>query len=854
MSGSEARYAISIFLPSGTWKDHRGRDIKTIVLNKHIPKSTYWAKDFAVFYPIQSFGVISRVLGNIPESPIQELSDWTVSMPSIFSDGNFSTMDLFFHLKSINEEDENEEFDIVGCEAWLWDAAIPDEGIGKNRIFGCSVVGLSSANGTTTITFSESIGAPVIARKSLPLIFGNSSGEKIFYPVKMTKDVFGVEEVILNETPFGSDGNLYTHIEELNKYVQVSFVNGVTSDDKTKITFVKDTSEAVIKAVSPANLGGPMLVLRAIAMELRKDFPPVNCIAGENLNEENVQVWTDKIIPKGAHLTALSSAVQLGRDPDVNKQREHDTLFPLRLNDKPQDLIIQLEDFPIGISLGQSTSKTTLVATDTNPRAHGNPGLFLDTSQYHVGRQIYPTVSLDADYIAAYNQGSIPGPFLTNSAFLLEFPEYKLLTSEAMVPYMEIGVNCAYGGHIINLFFSVGKEEANYQQTQFSLVTNNVQWIETDFNNQKFNLKRVYLPTPQLFSDTRYGKLTLYLGRANINSDNRADWFELRRVRVMRKVRFPYSDNVKLYASPPSHKANGENENQKPMIPALEDLLKEVNSDYTARAEGNLDNTAVNCVMTDESAEFRAKLKTLAIASSAFVKFGKASKEFIASPLNLKTSQTETKEIPLKCLILENNFYSFSTRTPMKDQIYSGLEFCYGKNTATGKYEHRILIDAAGVSCDGELSAPVAAGPEWEALNDRLGRNSANGINNLKSIENEWVRDREGAERAAYTYLSWCCAPLCTAQIKCVKQLLPGDVDIGAFISLGQLPREYPSKLREIVWLVTAIDDNLDSHVATVSLLETWNAKRPPAERYILTESGSRINAEENERHFKMEK
>jgi hypothetical protein len=860
-------YAVTINLPYGfKWIDHLEREIEAITFTKEVQKAsygsgTYGGKTKSVWYNLRTFGTLDRVLGKIPESPIQELSDWTVTMDSVFSDGDVSTMDLLYYLKALNEGDEEDskEFNLVGCQAVLW----AYQGSERNTLYICSVVAVSSANGTTSITFSERIGTPVIAKKSLPLVFGNS-GSDTFWPVKMTKNTFGIDEVILSETQYGSSGKLFMYLEEKedsNPYVQVSFVNGVVSDDKTKITFEKKSavsSYTIYQPIEPA-----YFIPQTVAKDLMQQNDPVNCIIGNGLDKEYIQVWTIQEAPKESlnltYNTAPSGSpnytVQVGRSCDINKQKNYDFIgsTSLLLGDKPQMLSMWLEEYPSSISESGGGYSEGVRSTTTNPRISGNPGFFLDYKNDYFGVSKYPTVWLDKNSLETYNSQrpqNNPANFITNSTFHLKFPEYKLLPDSATVQEFTVQLNYIYDGFRFIVNFCEGDNFEGWY-TRLNIGKENFKTRTSQEIQSMTSAISITIPTNCQFSRTQHCRFIIDIGREERNEDNKPDFFTLRRLKTRRLLHFPFSDNVKLYTSAPDTINSGSASGEKsPVIPAIKSLLYAANhgDNYEVRQDGTLENTIVNSVMTDETAEFRAKLKTLAIASSSVVRMNRIGSEFLVSSLEKKHQKTPI-EIPWECLVLENNIYSFSMQTPMKDQIYSGLEISYGKNIATGKYEHRILIDKESMEYDGEYSNPVSD-LEWGTLRARLGKNFSNGINNLKSIENEWIVSREGAERAAYTYLSWCCAPLYTAQIKCVKHPVLEGVDIGSFVKIA--PPKYPDKLKETVWLVTAMSENLDSYVTTISLLETWNAKIVPTGKYLLTEDRDYINMEDDS-HFLLE-
>jgi len=326
-------------------------------------------------------------------------------------------------------------------------------------------------------------------------------------------------------------------------------------------------------------------------------------------------------------------------------------------------------------------------------------------------------------------------------------------------------------------------------------------------------------------------------------------YFYLYGLRLWRKVKIPFVD-LKLYAkgvpSSVSLTQNGQY-----VIPAIRSLLTAAKQGgYNVEADGQLNTPEVNSMLgSNETAEFRDKLKTLALASSVCVKFypEQDSKILVSS---LEEQNMDIVNISMQCVLEENNTYSFAMETPMKDQIYSGLQISWGKDCVTGEYRHKILVNELGVWHDETLCAPVTSF-KWSELIDQLAKNSNNGIQSLKTLENEWVKDIKGAESMAYNCLRWCCAPLRRAEIKLVRFLMPAGIDIGKFVSLSL--DGYPEKLARTAWLVTGITDDLDSHVTTVKMQEAWNIKASAPTKYILQEDRSYINTEDLEGRLRME-
>jgi hypothetical protein len=630
---------------------------------------------------------------------------------------------------------------------------------------------------------------------------------------------------------------------ENKKYVQVSIRNSVVSEGNTRMTFRDGISFLTEYVARP---GAAFLLSNLTVDKIRQDTDPVNCIAGDEWSEENVQIWTNQSMPTPE--ISGDFMVSLARDLDVNKQRHHEPQELLKTYTKPRTIVLYLHNArPISISESKDPNASGGFRAVYCPCVSGNPALLFEPE--NTNREDYPKVSFGEAI-----QKKIPATtkshshIVTNSVLSLKFSE-EGIPSDAIVTDMYSDIHFQIHGYYFSFDVKLGNRKKSLESS--SKYYNRHDWDLTrscDFDRD--------LPLP--LSETQLWQFVLRLGRTTQYkywTDSKEDYFSLRDFRVTRKVEIPFTDNVKLYTNGIGEPAASNGSNF--VIPAIESLLDAagIRDFYEVDKDGDLGNVSVNSIMTDESAEFRVKLKTLAIASSTFIKFDSASNTFIASSLERSRKKIST-EIPFKCFILENNIYSFSMQTPMKDQVYSGLEISYGKNIATGKYEHRILVNESGVSHDGE-NYPIPLTDEdlkWHNLQGMLGKNSGNGINNLKSIENEWIKDKEGAERAAYTYLSWCCSPIRTAQIKCFAPLLSelaSCVDIGEFVWFV-LPGYPEEKMKETSWMVTAIAHNLDSNIVTLSLLEKWN-DHIPLEGYILTEKDRNYINTENEQHIKLE-
>ncbi|MDR0517201.1 MAG: hypothetical protein LBH25_09185 [Fibromonadaceae bacterium] len=855
MNLGEAWYFVDIDCAGRSWKDFNGITIEKIRLGKKNIQ-----ENGALFFFLKSLGELDRSFGSIPDNPIQSLTDWTVTMDSIYSlaDGSFSTMDVLYHLESINEE-----FDLIGCNACLRQT----DGNETDTVFKCSVVAVSSANGTTSITFSERIGAPTIAKGRIPIVLGNSTGGSFYWPVEISKDEKGFDQIILSETPLERFDGLYIYSEKRKVYIGVEFKHvvhisyescQVLSPDKTKITFIDKGRE--IKATEQ---GYMLSVLRSDADLIKGQTPPeepVNCLVGDYSDPETAQVWNTQANGEGGFITDLGRLIKVSYQ-HINS---HVTIIT-----PPRLLFFTLEDYPESITeTGDQINKDDMQSFSdkfgglwnlsesrylNSPFISGDSGLFLwncrEGLQPGLGKYTFPTMRLNYSKLVVSLDKHI-----SHARFSFKFPELELSQSAVVSGFFMKFFFEISDAYCFDDIFFLGDSYPKYGTIRriagFSYPSDSQPINFTSDFSKEFAIAEY--PTP--FSDTQLIHLLVIMGRKDFPKENNLkDTFRLYGLKIKREIRMPYDGKFTLYAGgkPASANAAPIADNGKYVIPAVESLLVAAGCEgYGVGNYGKIRDTEVASIISNESADFRAKLKTLAIASSTLIKFDIKEEKFIASSLE-KGFIAEPVPIPLECLLLQNNFYSFSMQTPMKDQVYSGLQISWGKNIATGKYEHIMLVNEYGISHDGENPfKPSEENSDWAALILRLEKNADGGISNLKSMENEWIRSREGAERTVLVHLQWCCTPLRKAQIKCVKnEHFPSELDIGKLACLD-LPG-YPPKMAETAWLVTAMTDDLDLNITTIGLLEAPDIKAS-AGNYLLLENRDYINFE-NGIHIKLE-
>jgi len=882
---------VRIDRPAGVkWVNEIGMaDMRAIALGKKKPPG------FDVgFYHLKSLGELDRCIGGFPDNPVQSLTDWTVTLDSACSlnAGMLSTIDLLYWLEWMNEEYGTGEFSLMGCEA----ALCRTDGSQTKEVFRCSVAAVSSGGGTTSITFSERIGSPSIAKSPLPVILGWNPGF-FYWPVEAVEDSLGVKELWLGEA---SQGELFIYSEKLKEYLPVAFnpKDASFASGRTKIIFGGPGTSSDYRTLNPVSPADSCIEVYRVAIAAMNQAQgrepwavleePMNCIVGGGDSRESAQAWTMQsyITPEsetGANYMFLP--VRLRRAADWRMRKHQPKGANAWLAGKPAMMTLRLESYPESIVDAGAYS-------DSNVAISGDPNLFLSERTPDViditsddvraefkglGLEAYFETHWKAYYqslgvtdsaviayavsysIAAYKRqyGSQTG----QAAFKFKFPDVDL-PSGSIVTSLCLRVSCNFICHKDDVI--EGYLSRKGQVSEFRLHFGDIydlskeslsSWTMPGFlvqGSQAWSPR--YFKAPFPFSEAQDFGIAIV---ARIVSGH---WGSARLFGVKREcdIEIPYSGGLKLFTRGRKNPSPGVVAGQTSgVLAAIASLLAAANvSGYGAsEGAGGVGQTQVATALANESADLREKLKTLAIASSTLIKSDPLGACLIASSMERKREDAEMINIPVECLLLQDNMYSFSMQTPMEDQICSGLEISYGKDMATGKYVHRLLVAEDHVEHDGQIFyTPLTADlrDAWEKIFSQLGKNIARGRVNLKAIESEWIVDRDGAERMAATYLSWHCAPLRRAQVKCVRnEHFPDRIDIGEFAMLD-LPG-YPAKMAGTAWMVTAITDDLDKSIATIALAEAWGIKAPRAARYILLESGGFIDTENGRKHLMLE-
>ncbi|GBU23821.1 hypothetical protein R83H12_00439 [Fibrobacteria bacterium R8-3-H12] len=846
---------VEISAPSpGAWVDHAGTPIDMLVFSKA------WQKDYIPgHYPLHSFGELYRNIDDIPESPVQSISEWSISIGSSYSSpgGEFSTLDLLYSLEAINEEC-GKEFNIIGCAASL----IENESGTDKTLFRGAVDKASNSGGTTSISISELLQNPSIERSEAPILLGESKSSQ-YIPVAVTRNDLGVEEILLGNNVL-AEAQLYIYLEKAAEYAAVEFVgedgkpNAFLSADKRKFTFMEEGQPPVKLIPQDLQPADALWLRTADVADMRTDSQssePANFIMGRAGGEETVQAWTTR---KGYAGDGNGGETRLGRDASESNRRSHEKGAPIKRTSQPRFLALTLAESPISIAeTADAVPRTdgdfghvdfSRYPTYGNPTlttyknvypelgwVRGESGSFLGLSRKWVneGRPAQggtpegsPTVSLEGwhskDRAAFYR-------------FTMRLPD-KGLPEDAVATSFDVNI--------------YSERPSGYAWEEAWLGLDSFQYVRLLLGKWDYTHAYDMLHSQELpLRKTQAFHLNIILDN-NEGNGNSKDYFSLHAAKATRRIRIPWSESIKLYAKlkPASLQQGGSNGRH--VKPAAESLLAAAGrKDIWVVDSGQPSSIEYGTALIGESAKFRDKLRSLAAASatlfrSATTDFGNV---FILKSL-VDDEAAADKTIPGSAILLRNNIASFQMQTPERMDACTGVEITWGKNLRTGSYENRTLVSGGSIQHNGTaVSLSGYALSRWRGIFGQLRKNEqSHGGPNIKTAENEWVRDQSGAEHMAYFYLYWLCKPLRKASLACITPLLPAGIDLGTLIYLD-LPG-YPARLKKTAWMVTEIKNDLDSHVTELQLLEAWSVPVIAEKKYLLAEDSRIIMTEAGER------
>jgi len=851
---------VEIHCPNASgWLDHRLNRIDMLVFSKK-----HYDSYEPGHYPLQSFGELYRNIDGIPDSPLQSLTDWSISISSVYShkDRTFQTLDLIYHLEALNEA-EGIEFNLIGCNAFLLD----DEG-SKKIIFEGVVDKVSNSGATTSIAISERLHNPVIEKRAFPLILGESRVAQ-FIPVEIAKNAQGMDEILLGDNAVGSQ--LYIYLEKTGEYAEVEFLDDKGTPNTAvaggKIIFV-DTDPSEHKIPLDVDYGSLELPLPLVS-ELRPDSAdpkPVDWLLGISGNEEMVQAWNNSVSEQSVKYNdgnepKINDFIRLGRSCEPKLRKSHKAGDPLKKLSYGKKIRLRLEEAPVSIAeTGSELVKDGKVDFEGYPVVYpypsypfrgttigrggallrGEPSYFLKLSAEGAGSEV---AASNYDYPHLTYAPKMGGFGISFSRFSLILPDSIPNAGDAITRSMKFNIYYRdKNRYCKETWFSVGKENgysvlASEKFSQDYLETSSV----SDFSKDIVLFDSAQAPAK--YSDTQTVHLNVLIG---YHEGALRDEFHLYAVRAKREVEIPYTDGIKLYVR--ARNAPGASSGSYTIKPAVESLLKAAGARDIIVYDDTGCKTYYGMVLS-EAANFRDKLRSLASASATLVRSKTSSFGHIMRLCSLAIESKIEAEctIPLGAILLKNNMADFQMQTPERMDLCTGIEIAWGKNLATGKYDRKTIATSSGICHDDEMrNLSAAERLKWDGIFEQLEKNELLYGQSIKAVENEWIRGTDGAERMALYFLYWLCKPLRKAELGCISERLPTKIDLGVLVQLDLLPG-FHEKLGKTAWLVTEIKDDLDSGATKLSLLEAWGVPVVPQDLYLLAEDGQKILTEDSE-------
>jgi hypothetical protein len=711
----------------------------------------------------------------------------------------------------------------------------------------------------TSIGISENIGAPSIPKHEIPVAIGNEADRKtLYFPVKVTKDSIGLEEIILNDYTGTEAPSLFAYLEKNDMFLEVK---GITFAKTNGVWMLKSNLEAVAKLQKDIMSDGRLILTNRGSIKTGTAFwPHLSPDADEPLiyylgndNRELIHAWTN--MPRNIRIPYSDSGFvvsndkerEFGIDRPAPYVRNHYAGEPFTKTEYNLYGTVEIADKPVSVVLnslqdGEYDFKDRFISS-------GNSIAFLKNNSCDT----YNSYSLSLGYGERYKSDM---SVLRNAFFIFKFPEIDL-PSNAKVSRHSLKIRMHLTAHTgTNVLDRVLVAYGYNDHARFNNILD-IGFSRSSYYNRYLTQE---LTTPVELSNMQTGLLSVFLQRGSgfgsQNSD-RTFWFSLEGLEINREIIFPLKD-AKLFAGIAPQEISENTDTSNSVIPSIRGLLKAAGMDCKAEEEGdNITDIEYGLLLQGESAKFRDKLGSLAAASATIVRFDSFSNTFKVKSISRAGEITKHKISP-KVLIEKGNIYSFKKQSPHRFDIFTGVEVTWGKNPITGKYENKTLVNKLGIYHNGIYSEqPIYVLEIWDLLRERLGKNIhiCSG-ENVKTIENEWIMDKSGAEHFACNYLAWSCAPLLKAEIECITEWLKKEngerFEIGDFVYF-HLPG-YPDKLEKTTWIVSAIEDDLDNFTTSLQLLEAWGIEAPAEERYLLLENSGYVLLEEAEKKIELER
>jgi len=843
--------------PNSNWSDHARNKINELVFSKK-NESQYKSGHYA----LESYGKLDRTIEDFRKSPLQSQSDWSISIPSVFSskDGSFKTIDLLYFLEWVNEE-ANKNFDLTGCEAILYDD--------DNPLFKCVVTSTATTSLRSDIRFSESLGNPEIIAGDFSTAVGGASVDR--WKVLIQKEQWGYR-IVPSDTLL-SDMKFSIYSEKRNEFVPVV---GFYSDKKTESIPKRSGNEYLLwfknEYITGCGKDNIKLENKSIYIKLESDeispnsidlskfrqsfdseefHPPNNLQLGDNNYFGQVQVpliaeawssypwsWLEGAYPSTSDfyysLGSINNfSLNFGNSGLVNIYNINDEMYAKCTIEVPVADVATVvhENYLFDENHYHNWSK------DATPLTKGSPQALREFSQK--GNSIdliredewekFPMIKFKGYY-------HLNNPSLTNVILHLTFPDLDV-PNESIVTGARISVRVR--GERFELSRGKNGGVLLVKSTTSSPIDASV-WHTKAIPSKLLN--------PEI---SAWREIDVHVVPIEYTIGVPADsWIQIAGIRLSVDVLIPIDKVKALYVEGtpfnPSQPGEGgrSGETIKDSVKTL--LNKAGVADFEVKTPENFNDAVKYGTVLSRNTTLRDKLRSLAAETWTLIKFSPSKGAIELQSVSRAQPVIKPKFIDISAFVLSNNMYSFKMESPHRGDIASEVVISWGRNTITDKYEHTFKVNSSGAYKDGspfDLNKGYLKG-KWDSVIRQLEKQ--NGLGTTKNIDTEWIINLEGAEIMAYNYLCWNCAPLRKAQAECITSMIPPEIDIGSFVSFA-LPG-YPPKFAETTWVVTGIQNDLDAKTSSLELLEAWDIPAVPPNRFLLLENGKNILLENSEK------
>jgi len=830
------------------WRDHNNNAIDKLVFSKeHHPNYT------PGHYPLESLGSLYRNIDDFRTSPFQSRTDWDISVPSVYvsPDGSFKTVDLLYFLESKNEDN----FDLIGCEAILYDAA--------EIIYRGLVESVSSNGQTSTLRISDWLGNPKIGQSKFPVAIG--SAELLYWPVIMTRPNYGIIKFEISARPLSKEPTLYIKTgTEKNPIIAFEF-SGENNLALPKIIYSEYYETGTIKLETAFLINGYKLEEDVGAGNIKlprkhnseytrhilrseDTSKPDYYILGQDDEMEIVEAWSSSLWVDGLGNNGDDLVYPIGRANDRHPHKKGTDFIKI---DDSLELLARIKVRPYAefmVMDNWSNKDTDGPFQIGNPSAlarHSKNNIYKDGDGFPFSLTASPYPRIRAFYVDEMNTiHSNEFKFKINFAC----PDVPASSELSSFGYRTIYLALYYGG----------VQNANGQQVKYT--------ASFEVNNRQYNLPAEANGTVVAYDVTnnwdRHPKLSDmleieftfnievdYVGYHQQAEFTREELEAIKDIRVLYAraefdVLIPVSE-TNLYVSgefeEPGNESGGNIEEGTSVIPAIYSLLSMAGVLGDSKVIGQPNSLSYGAIINREAFALRDRMRSLAAESATLIKLNPENKDIVVDNIALQDIP-ERIPIPMRAFLHEG-IYSFKMESPDRSDIISGITINWGKDIE-GQYAHTLSItNTGGILADGVKRDTFISLEFWNKVFFRMRQNASFGVN--KIIDSEWIASWEAAENMAYNLLRWNSAPLRKAQARCIFTELKA-IDIGTFVQFD-LPG-YPEKFSNTSWIITGRHDDLDSMVTTLELLEVRDLPAIMPNRYLLLEDGSNVLLEDNKK------